>query len=435
VRRIRVRPLIGLAALIALGVIAQRYNDIPPVVPSAPPVATAPAVSDVSPAPPPPPVEPETVPPPPPAPEAVPPPPHPAQPIEPTSPPPAPRVEPAPPPPPAPRVEPASPPPPAPRVEPASPPPPAPRVEPAPPPPPAPRVESAPPPPPAPRVEPAPSPPPAPKVEAAPSFDIVRVTPAGEAVLAGRAEPGAHVRVVEGEKTIATVTADKRGEWVAVPAAPLAPGARELSLSTKTEETAKTAPAKDTVVVVVPEPAEKTPPVVVAVSPGESATKLLQSPTPDPVDAPPAGNVGVESLNYDEKGSVSVGGTARPGESVRVYVDDKPIGRAETNATGTWTVTPDTPVDAGRHTLRADQVDGGGKVASRVELPVEIAANPPPPGARAVVVQPGNCLWRIAVRTYGDGYKYIQIYRANRSQIRDPDLIYPGQVFELPKAD
>ena len=48
-------------------------------------------------------------------------------------------------------------------------------------------------------------------------------------------------------------------------------------------------------------------------------------------------------------------------------------------------------------------------------------------------MQPGNSLWRIARRVYGDGVQYTIIYRANQKQIGDPDLIYPGQVFQVPK--
>ena len=51
-----------------------------------------------------------------------------------------------------------------------------------------------------------------------------------------------------------------------------------------------------------------------------------------------------------------------------------------------------------------------------------------------VVVQPGNSLWRIARRSYGDGIRYTLLFEANRDQIRDPDLIYPGQVFVVPPA-
>jgi nucleoid-associated protein YgaU len=49
-----------------------------------------------------------------------------------------------------------------------------------------------------------------------------------------------------------------------------------------------------------------------------------------------------------------------------------------------------------------------------------------------MVVRPGSNLWRIARDTYGDGTRYTVIYGANRGQIGDPDLIYPGQIFTLP---
>ena len=52
-----------------------------------------------------------------------------------------------------------------------------------------------------------------------------------------------------------------------------------------------------------------------------------------------------------------------------------------------------------------------------------------------VVVQPGNSLWRIARATYGSGFQFTLIYDANREQIDDPDLIFPGQVFKVPEPN
>jgi nucleoid-associated protein YgaU len=49
------------------------------------------------------------------------------------------------------------------------------------------------------------------------------------------------------------------------------------------------------------------------------------------------------------------------------------------------------------------------------------------------VVQPGNSLWRLARRTYGEGLRFSVIYEANKDRVRDPDLIYPGQVLSLPQ--
>ena len=93
-------------------------------------------------------------------------------------------------------------------------------------------------------------------------------------------------------------------------------------------------------------------------------------------------------------------------------------------------------VAPGKYRLRVDQVTEGGKVLARVESPF-VRAEPigSLPGDAVVFVQPGNSLWRLARRTYGSGTRYTVIYEANRNQIRDPDLIYPGQVFYVPRVN
>ncbi len=63
-------------------------------------------------------------------------------------------------------------------------------------------------------------------------------------------------------------------------------------------------------------------------------------------------------------------------------------------------------------------------------VPIELAG-----GDALVIVQPGNSLWRIARRNYGRGIQYVQIFAANRDQIRDADLIYPGQIFLIPAVN
>ena len=95
----------------------------------------------------------------------------------------------------------------------------------------------------------------------------------------------------------------------------------------------------------------------------------------------------------------------------------------------------------GTYTLRVDEVDAGGTVTSRVESPFlresravldAAAALSGAERVKAVTVQPGNTLWAIARDRYGEGIAYVRVFEANRDQIRDPDLIYPGQVFSIP---
>lgn len=54
------------------------------------------------------------------------------------------------------------------------------------------------------------------------------------------------------------------------------------------------------------------------------------------------------------------------------------------------------------------------------------------PSGQNYTVKRGDCLWNIAKRFYGNGAKYTTIYNVNRSKIRNPNLIYPGQVLWIP---
>ena len=63
-----------------------------------------------------------------------------------------------------------------------------------------------------------------------PSFDVVRVNQAGDAVIAGRASPGARITVLDGDVSLGTVTADRNGEWVLVPEKAMPSGNRTLSI-------------------------------------------------------------------------------------------------------------------------------------------------------------------------------------------------------------
>ncbi|MFR7402491.1 MAG: LysM peptidoglycan-binding domain-containing protein [Clostridia bacterium] len=54
------------------------------------------------------------------------------------------------------------------------------------------------------------------------------------------------------------------------------------------------------------------------------------------------------------------------------------------------------------------------------------------PSGQNYTVKRGDCLWNIAKRFYGNGAKYTTIYNANRSKIRNPNLIYPGQILWIP---
>ena len=80
-----------------------------------------------------------------------------------------------------------------------------------------------------------------------------------------------------------------------------------------------------------------------------------------------------------------------------------------------------------------EQSSDGGSVAAEGQ-PAETASilRTPSKQFRVRTVQPGSTLWAIAKESYGAGIEYFKVFEANKERIRDPDLIYPGQVFEIP---
>jgi nucleoid-associated protein YgaU len=295
-----------------------------------------------------------------------------------------------------------------------------------------------------------------------PSFDVVRVNPQGHAVIAGRAEPHASVTVLDGGRPIGRTTADQRGEWVLLPEKSLDPGSRQLSLLAKLPDSAETLQSSDIVVLVVPEPAKDvagqpaaersgalalsvprdgTGPAALLQAPAASPGKLVASSgnaVPAMGAAPlPPGGVTVDVVDYGADGRVNIGGHAPSNARIQVYLDNILIGQSVSSTEGRWGLTPDQPVRPGRYTMRADHVADDGRVSARAEIPFQMADQSASslPAGQNIVVQPGASLWRIARRTYGDGIRFSLIYEANQSQIRDPDLIYPGQIFTVPQVN
>jgi nucleoid-associated protein YgaU len=195
------------------------------------------------------------------------------------------------------------------------------------------------------------------------------------------------------------------------------------------------------------------------------------------------GGVVLDVISYTSLGDVLLQGRATASADVLIYLDNAAVTSTPVDADGIWSIgLPG--VAPGIYTLRLDEVDKTGKVLSRIETPFkredrdEVAAiaaasaptasapadtgttdtattqavttdasasataeevasasapAPAPATVRVVTVQPGNTLWAIARESYGDGPLFVKVFEANRDRIRNPDLIYPGQIFEIPE--
>ncbi|WP_170375876.1 LysM peptidoglycan-binding domain-containing protein [Ruegeria atlantica] len=192
-------------------------------------------------------------------------------------------------------------------------------------------------------------------------------------------------------------------------------------------------------------PAEDTPDQQVAIlRSGEDGVELVQGPTSQPQEPE---QIALDTIGYSDAGEVELTGRVPDGSAVRLYLDNRLVDDLSPADDGKWRSELD-GVDPGVYTLRADEIAPDGTVVSRIETPFkreatevlraaeatdspEAAEDAPP--IRSVTVQKGDTLWAISRERFGDGVLYVKLFEANRSAIRDPDLIYPGQIFTIPE--
>lgn len=297
----------------------------------------------------------------------------------------------------------------------------------------------------------------APAGPAVPSFDLVRAEPGGLVTVAGRAEPGSEVVLLLDGKEELTSPVGSDGRFAAFFDLPAATEPQVLRLLMRLngqeiesgQEVILTPPAPPLVAEEGTEAGEGTE--LASVETGgrqeqAAPTVLLQDAggveVMQSAQAMAPGGVAIDAITYDDEGGVALSGRGSGEAFLRVYLDNSEVTTLQVAADGRWQVALP-QIAAGTYTLRVDQIDAGGKVSARAESPFRreppeklAAAAAELPGAEevtAVTVQPGNTLWAIARERYGDGTAYVRLFEANKTQIRDPDLIYPGQVFAFPE--
>jgi nucleoid-associated protein YgaU len=291
--------------------------------------------------------------------------------------------------------------------------------------------------------------------DGAPAFDIARVEPSGDTVIAGRATPGATVELLRNGRVHDRVIADASGQFAMVPPR-LPAGESELTLRSTPRDGAP-AVSKQTVVVAV-QPNLKDQPVVALMTPDKPSVVLSKPPAPDAS----TGSVVVETVEAEPSGrKLFVTGHSVPGALVRLYLNDSYHSTATADGSGRVAFTAASDGAGGDYRVRLDEVDrASGVIKSRAEVPftappaVATAAVPgtteanaaasnenvsgaSAPGLRVqkgqtMMVSRGDSLWRISRSAYGDGARYTVIYDANHNQIRNPNRIYPGQIFMIP---
>ena len=171
----------------------------------------------------------------------------------------------------------------------------------------------------------------------------MRVEPTGDALIAGRAEPGSEVIVKFNGVAVGTAVANEDGAFVVTPDKPLPTGPGALSIESKSNEVVIA--SADSVAVDVKAGAVDTP--MVAVLKPDEPTQVVQVPAKPAL--PPSKTVNLDTVDYDQTGNIVFGGRGPAGNKVQLYVDNNAYGLADINDKGTWSFAGASPLTVGPH--------------------------------------------------------------------------------------
>ena len=251
------------------------------------------------------------------------------------------------------------------------------------------------------------------------TFDIVRLDKNGDVVIAGKTIPNIKVDILDGNETLASVFSDLNGDWVWISDSPLSEGIKRLNL--------KHFDGEDEFV-------SEQNIIILREKNNESSSKVLKF----------SRNSNIEIINNNEKilglsldiveyldnDSLNLSGRTKPSSLISLFFSNNFINDTQSDRYGNWKIELKNFKLTDNNLMITTEIDG-----QKIKLKTKIFDKKIDPNfilEKEITVKDGNSLWRIARKTLGGGIYYSEIYKNNINEIKNPDLIFPGQVFNIP---
>ena len=250
------------------------------------------------------------------------------------------------------------------------------------------------------------------------TFDIVRLDKNGDVVIAGKTIPNVKVDILDGNETLASVFSDANGEWVWVSDEPLPEGIKRFNLKYLNGEDEFVSQQN----------------IIILREKNNSSSKILRF----------SKNSSIEIINnnskilgltldiaeYLNKDHLILTGRTKPNTNVKLFLSDNFIKDSKSDTYGVWKMKLKNFEFSDNNLIITTEIEG-----QKIKLKTKIFEKKIDPNfifEKEVTVKNGNSLWRIARKTMGGGVYYSEIYKNNVKEIENPNLIFPGQVFNIP---
>ena len=258
------------------------------------------------------------------------------------------------------------------------------------------------------------------------TFDIVRISKTGDIVIAGKSEPNETIELFDGEEIIAEVISDENGEWIWVSKLSIKSGIKKFKLQYK-NNLYKSSISDQTVIILVDNQSHSVPKVArVFRSDVENIDLLNLEKLNDAIT--------LDFLSYSPSGLVILSGRTISNTEIEILKSSEVLGKTKSNENGVWKFIIKKNEYANEEISIKATINGETLILTydQAEIKKRFKNTNYEFYDDRIIVQKGNSLWRIARKTLGGGIFYTEIYENNLAKIKNPNLIYPGQVFNLP---
>ena len=277
-----------------------------------------------------------------------------------------------------------------------------------------------------------------------PEIDIIKVSPDGSFVIAGKGQPNSNINILDKGNLIESTIVDNDGNWVIVSKENLKTGDNLISID-QVNKSGLVLKHKQLYVTKIDERKKNQPLLISVPNKNGENISIIQQPAEKQKINKVENDLGIQkkidsnkdifnvkTIFFNENGFVSIQGEVNFGKKIELYINKKimEIIKIENSK---WQYNSDTIFDFGLHDLLVVLKSDKDEILDRITLPfmrVEMPSNDV--SDNFILIKPGDMLWTIAYRLYGDPFKYIQIFEENKDQITNPDLIFPGQLFSIP---
>ncbi len=245
---------------------------------------------------------------------------------------------------------------------------------------------------------------PVPEFKVPPSTEVIRIDD-GLATIAGRGNPGERLVIMDGANIVAETEIAADGTYALVFDYEVPDEGAILEVSEQDEFETR---VSNSPIAVMPKVGSRT-------KLAKLEGNMIQLEVDNREELSFAGVV------YEEDENAIISGTSTPNTELAIYLNDIEVGVTAVSESGEWNLALSS-VDAGLHSLRIEASDEQELSADFERKPTEEVRK----------IARGDTLWQIAELKYGDGRRYVDIYRLNSQTISDPNVIFPDQEFSLP---